>query len=56
MDRRNLKAYAKYDGSGRLIPSSLIWRKKKPAASGGNWVELTGYECCNPTTSSTTTT
>ncbi len=51
-NKRILKAYARFDGSGRLIPSSIIWRQKNPG--NGKWIELTGYECCNPTTSSTT--
>lgn len=47
-NKRNLKAYVKYDGNGKLISSTLIWRKNKPKV--GNWIEITGYECCNTTT------
>lgn len=54
MDKRSLKAFVRIDGSGRMISSSLIWRKNKPKS--GNWTELTGYQCCNPTTTTTTTT
>lgn len=42
---RPLKAYIRYDGSGRAVSSSLIWRKNKPKV--GTWVEVQGYECCN---------
>jgi hypothetical protein len=52
-NRRPLKAYARFDGSGRLVPSSIIWRKGMPKL--GKWIELTGYECCNTTTTTTTT-
>ena len=53
-NKRTLKAYARYDGTGRLVVGSLIWRKKMP--KNGKWVEITqAYECCNTTTSTTTT-
>jgi hypothetical protein len=45
-NKRPLKAYVRYDGSGRAVSSSLIWRKNKPKV--GNWKEVQGYECCNP--------
>lgn len=51
--KRDLKAYARYDGSGRLVAGSLVLRNKMP--KNGNWVEVQAYECCNPTTTSTTT-
>lgn len=54
IDKRPLKAYVRFDGTGRIVPSSLILRRKKPKV--GNWVEIPAYECCEPTTSSTTTT
>lgn len=44
-NKRPLKAYVRYDGSGRAVSSSLIWRKNKPKV--GNWKEVQGYECCN---------
>lgn len=53
-NKRELKAFMRYDGSGRLVSGSLIWRKNKPKV--GTWVEISGYECCNPTTTTTTTT
>lgn len=49
-----LKAYVRYDGTGRVIAGSLILQRFKPKV--GNWVEIDANECCNPTTTSTTTT
>jgi hypothetical protein len=50
-----LKAYVRYDGTGRIIPGSLILNRFKPKV--GNWQETPDYECCNfiPTTTTTTT-
>jgi hypothetical protein len=44
-NNRPLKAYVRFDGSGRAVSSSLIWRKNKPKV--GKWKEVQGYECCN---------
>lgn len=52
-NQRNLKAFVRFDGSGRVVAGSLILRKQKPKV--GNWQEITAYECCNPTTTTTTT-
>lgn len=52
--QKDFKAYVRIDGSGRVVPSSLILRKKMPKV--GKWKEIPAYECCNPTTSTTTTT
>tara|TARA_R110000868_G_scaffold185833_1_gene427864 strand:- start:13 stop:543 length:531 start_codon:yes stop_codon:yes gene_type:complete len=51
-----LKAFVRFDGTGRIIPSSVILAKSKPKV--GNWTETTAYECCNyvPITTTTTTT
>ena len=51
---RPLKAYVRFDGTGRIVPSSLILRRKMPKV--GKWVEIPAYECCNyvPTTTTTT--
>lgn len=49
-----LKGYVRYDGTGRVVPSSLILRKKMPKV--GKWVEVPAYQCCNSTTTTTTTT
>jgi hypothetical protein len=54
--QRNLKAFVRFDGSGRVVAGSLILRKQKPKV--GRWVEIPAYECCEyvPTTTTTTTT
>ena len=54
-NQRDLKAFVRYDGSGRVVAGSLILRKQKPKV--GNWQEIQAYECCNyvPTTTTTTT-
>ena len=49
-----LKAYIRYDGTGRVIAGSLILQRFKPKV--GNWQEIDANECCNPTTTTTTTT
>lgn len=53
-NRKDLKAYVRYDGSGRVVAGSLILRKNKPKV--GKWKEVPAYECCEPTTTTTTTT
>ena len=53
IDKRSLKLFIRFDGSGRAIPGSTIWRKKMPKV--GKWVELTDYQCCNYSTTTTTT-
>lgn len=47
-NRRDLKAYIRYDQQGRVIAGSLVLRKNKPKV--GNWKEVQGYLCCEPTT------
>jgi len=47
-NKRDLKAYVRYDGSGRVIAGSLVLRRNKPKV--GNWHEVQGYECCNDVT------
>jgi len=53
IDTRPLKAFVRFDGTGRIVPSSLILRRKIPKV--GKWMEISAYECCNPTTTTTTT-
>jgi len=50
-----LKAYVRFDGTGRVIPSSLILQRFKP--KDGNWQEIDATQCCGyvPTTTTTTT-
>ncbi len=52
-NRKDLKAYVRYDGGGRVVAGSLILRRQKPKV--GNWKEVPAYECCAPTTTTTTT-
>ncbi len=52
-NKRSLKAFVRYDGTGRVIAGSLILQAKKPKV--GNWQEIDAYECCLPTTTTTTT-
>lgn len=53
-NKRSLKAFVRYDGTGRVIAGSLILQAKKPKV--GNWQEIDAYECCNDITTTTTTT
>jgi hypothetical protein len=54
----SLKAYVRFDGTGRIVPSSLILQRFKP--KDGNWQEINATECCgyvpSPSTTTTTTT
>lgn len=43
--QKKLKAFVRYDGSGRVVAGSLILRKNKPKV--GRWYEIPAYECCN---------
>lgn len=56
-NRKDLKAFVRYDGTGRIVPSSLILARKMPKV--GDWKQIQAYECCDPnfpaTTSTTTT-
>jgi hypothetical protein len=47
-NKRDLKAYVRFDGSGRVVAGSLILRRSKPKV--GKWQEISAYECCNPAT------
>lgn len=52
-NNNKLKAFVRFDGSGRIIPGSLILQRFKPRV--GKWQEIDANECCNPTTTTTTT-
>ena len=54
-NNNKLKAYVRYDGTGRVIAGSLILQRFKPKV--GNWQEIDANECCNyvPTTTTTST-
>ena len=45
-NKKDLKAYVRYDGTGRVIAGSLILQRFKP--KDGNWQEVQAYECCDP--------
>ena len=45
-NKKDLKAYVRYDGTGRAIAGSLILQRFKP--KDGNWQEVQAYECCDP--------
>jgi hypothetical protein len=51
-NKRDLKAFVRYDGSGRVVAGSLILRRQKPKV--GKWTEIQGYECCTDHTLTTT--
>lgn len=53
-NRRDLKAFIRYDATGRVISGSLILQRSKPKV--GDWKQIDAYECCNPTTSTSSTT
>jgi hypothetical protein len=53
INSRPLKAFVRFDGSGRIVAGSLILRKNKPKV--GKWKEINAYECCFLTTTTTTT-
>jgi hypothetical protein len=44
-NKRDLKAYVRFDGNQRVIPGSLVLRRAKPKV--GNWKEIQTYECCD---------
>jgi hypothetical protein len=45
-NKKDLKAYVRYDGTGRIVSSSVILQRFKP--KDGNWQEIQAYECCDP--------
>ena len=53
INSRPLKAFVRFDGSGRIVAGSLILRKNKPKV--GKWKEIQAYECCITTSTTTTT-
>jgi phospholipid N-methyltransferase len=53
-NRKDLKAFVRYDGTGRIVPSSLILARKMPKV--GDWKQIQAYECCDPNFPTTTTT
>jgi hypothetical protein len=53
-NNNKLKAFVRFDGSGRVVSSSLIVQAFKPKV--GNWKEIDAKECCNYTSTTTSTT
>ena len=53
-NKKDLRAYVRIDGSGRVVAGSLVLRRKKPKV--GKWMEIQTYECCDQQTTTTTTT
>jgi len=49
-----LNAYVRFDGSGKIVPSSVILQRTKPKV--GNWKQIDSSECCNYTSTTTSTT
>jgi hypothetical protein len=43
--KNKLNAYVRYDGSGRIVPGSLILQKNKPKV--GKWKETAANKCCS---------
>jgi hypothetical protein len=46
VNNNKLKAYVRFDGSGRVLPGGPILQRFKPKV--GNWLEIDANECCNP--------
>lgn len=46
MDKRDLKAYIRYDKNGRVISGGPRMNRFKPKSGG--WEEIDAYLCCNP--------
>lgn len=45
-NKKDLKAFVRFDGTGRVIPSSVILARTMPKV--GNWRQIKTYECCEP--------
>lgn len=45
-NNNKLKAFVRYDGTGRVIAGSLILQRNKPKV--GKWEQIGAYECCDP--------
>lgn len=46
--RQDLRAFVRIDSRNRVIPGSLVLRKKEPNPFGhnGRWFEIQAYLCC----------
>lgn len=45
-NKKDLKAFVRYDGTGRVIAGSNILQRNKPKV--GKWEQIGAYECCDP--------
>lgn len=46
MRTKKLRAFVRFDGSGRVVAGSLVLRRKMPKV--GRWQEVISDECCGP--------
>ena len=46
-NKKDLKSYVRYDGSGRVIAGGNILQRFKPKG-GGQWTQTNAYTCCDP--------
>lgn len=53
-NQSKLKAWVRYDGTGRVISGGPIFQVNKPKV--GNWKQIDANLCCNSTLTTTTTT
>lgn len=53
-NQSKLKAWLRYDGTGRVVTAGPIFQANKPKV--GNWRQMNIDLCCNPSGSTTTTT
>ena len=53
-NQSKLKAWVRYDGTGRVVTAGPILQANKPKV--GNWRQMNADLCCNPSGSTTTTT
>jgi hypothetical protein len=52
-NQSKLKAWVRYDGTGRVISGGPIFQVNKPKV--GNWKQIDANLCCNSTLTTTTT-
>lgn len=45
-NKRDLKAFVRYDTNGRIVPGVLLLQRFKPT-SVGRWHEIPAYKCCS---------
>ena len=51
-NKRELKAWVRYNSLGQIVPGSNILARKAPKV--GHWERIQAYQCCETTTSTTT--